>query len=121
MNLYEENIIDHYKNPRNKGTLPKASRQSKDSNPLCGDEIEYYLNVSNGKISAIKFNGTGCAISQAVASMLSEEMQGKKINAIADISEKDVFELLGTKPNPGRIKCALLPLNVLKAASKESN
>lgn len=115
--MYKEIILDYYKNPRNRGTMASPDSQSKDSNPLCGDVVEMQLKFSNGKVSDIKFNGDGCAISQASASMLTEMVMGKTIEEVRKIDKGVLLENLGS-PNLGavRIKCALLPLKVMKSA-----
>ena len=115
--MYKEIILDYYKNPRNRGTIQSPQSTARDSNPLCGDVIEMQLNFSGGKVSEIKFNGDGCAISQASASMLTELVMGKSIDEVRNIDKSILLENLGS-PNLGavRIKCALLPLKVMKTA-----
>jgi nitrogen fixation NifU-like protein len=118
--MYKEIILDYYKNPRNRGTMESPDAKSKDSNPLCGDVIEMQLKFSNDKVSDIKFNGDGCAISQASASMLTELVMGKTIEEVRKIDKSVLLDNLGS-PNLGavRIKCALLPLKVMKSAIYE--
>jgi nitrogen fixation protein NifU and related proteins len=115
--MYKEIILDYYKNPRNRGTIESPDAKSKDSNPLCGDVVEMQLKFSDGRVSDIKFNGDGCAISQASASMLTELVMGKTIDEVRKIDKTQLLENLGS-PNLGavRIKCALLPLKVMKSA-----
>ncbi|HJS81223.1 MAG TPA: SUF system NifU family Fe-S cluster assembly protein [Nitrososphaera sp.] len=113
--IYREIILDHYRNPRNKGKLPDADVSIHDSNPLCGDEIDMHLKVDGDKIRDVKFEGRGCAISQASASMLTEMVMGKPLTSIKDLSKNDILENIGlTSLGPARIKCALLSLKVLK-------
>ena len=113
--IYREIILDHYRNPRNKGKLPHADVSSHDSNPLCGDEIDIHLKVEQGKIKDIKFEGRGCAISQASASMLTEMVLDKPLTAVKDLAKDDISENIGLMNlGPARIKCALLSLKVLK-------
>jgi nitrogen fixation protein NifU and related proteins len=113
--IYREIILDHYRNPRNKGKLPGADVSIHDSNPLCGDEIDMHLKVEGDKIKDVKFEGRGCAISQASASMLTEMVMGKPLTSIRDLSKDDILENIGlTSLGPARIKCALLSLKVLK-------
>ena len=113
--IYREIILDHYRNPRNKGKLPDADVSIHDSNPLCGDEIDIHLKVDGDKIKDVKFEGRGCAISQASASMLTEMVMGKPLTSIKDLSKDDILENIGlTSLGPARIKCALLSLKVLK-------
>ena len=118
--IYKEIILDYYKNPRNRGTMESPDAKSRDSNPLCGDVIELQLKFSDGKVSDIKFNGDGCAISQASASMLTELVMGKSIEDVRKIDKTILLDNLGS-PNLGavRIKCALLPLKVMKSAVYE--
>ena len=113
--IYREIILDHYRNPRNKGKLPDADVSIHDSNPLCGDEIDMHLKVDGSIIKDIKFEGRGCAISQASASMLTEMVLGKPLTSVKDLSKDDILENIGlTSLGPARIKCALLSLKVLK-------
>ncbi len=113
--IYREIILDHYRNPRNKGKLEDADVVIHDSNPLCGDIIDIYLKVKDGNIEDIKFDGRGCAISQASASMLTEMIINKPLTNAKDISKDDILENIGlTNLGPARIKCALLSLKVLK-------
>ena len=113
--IYREIILDHYRNPRNKGTIDNADVVIHDSNPLCGDQIDIYLKVVEGQVKDIKFDGKGCAISQASASMLTEMVMDKPLTTAKDISKDEVLENIGlTNLGPARIKCALLSLKVLK-------
>ena len=113
--ICREIILDHYRNPRNKGSLPNADISIHDSNPLCGDEIDIHLKVEEDMIKDIKFEGRGCAISQASASMLTEQVLNKPLNAVKDIAKEDILENIGLMNlGPARIKCALLSLKVLK-------
>jgi nitrogen fixation NifU-like protein len=113
--MYKEIILDYYRNPRNKGKLEDADVTEKDSNPLCGDVVQIQLKFRDNKVKDVKFEGEGCAISQASASMLTEIVMGKEIEEVSKLSKEDVLEALG-RPNlgPVRIKCALLPLKVMK-------
>jgi nitrogen fixation protein NifU and related proteins len=115
--MYKEIILDYYKNPRNRGSMESPDAKAKDSNPLCGDVVEMQLKFTDGKVSDIKFNGDGCAISQASASMLTEMVMGKSVEDVRKIDKTVLLENLGS-PNLGavRIKCALLPLKVMKTA-----
>ena len=113
--IYREIILDHYRNPRNKGKLVDADVSIHDSNPLCGDEIDIHLKVEEGKIKNIKFEGRGCAISQASASMLTEMVIEKPLSTVKEIAKNDILENIGLlNLGPARIKCALLSLKVLK-------
>jgi nitrogen fixation NifU-like protein len=113
--IYREIILDHYRNPRNKGRLTDPDVTIHDSNPLCGDEIDMHLKVEEDKIKDIKFEGRGCAISQASASMLTEMVSNKPLSMVKNLSKEDILENIGlTNLGPARIKCALLSLKVLK-------
>ncbi len=116
IDLFSENILDYYRNPRNKGVLAKPDLQARDTNPLCGDAIALQLQVSKGVILRARFEGTGCAISQASASLLAEKLEGMAVKQAAEISSKEVLEMLGIPVNGQRLKCALLSLHVLKKA-----
>lgn len=113
--LYRELILDHYQHPHNHGSIPDPDITFEDSNPLCGDRIRIDLRIRNGIIEDVKFNGKGCAISQASASMLTDEIKGKSLEEVRRIDKQAVLDMLGIQLGPTRIKCALLPLKVLKA------
>ena len=113
--MYQENILDHYKNPRNFGKIENASVHHHEYNPLCGDEIEMFLVLDeNRKVVDVKFNGHGCAISQASASMLTEQIKGKNIDELKKMTKENILEMLGIPISPVRLKCALLSLDTLK-------
>ena len=114
--IYREVILDYYRNPRNFGRLEKFDIDARDTNPLCGDEVEIHIRVGEGrKIEEIKFIGKGCAISQASASMLTELAKGKQLEWVKDVTKEDVFKMLGNPDlGPSRVKCALLGMKVLK-------
>jgi nitrogen fixation NifU-like protein len=113
--LFRENILDHYKNPRNRGTLDHPDITYEDANPLCGDKLRMDFKVKDGTIEQVRFSGTGCSISQAAASMLCERIEGKTLDEVKKISKDDVLEMLGIELGPVRLKCALLSLKTLKA------
>jgi nitrogen fixation protein NifU and related proteins len=114
--IYRELILDYYRSPRNFGRLERFDIDARDTNPLCGDEIEMQIRVGGAKnIDEIKFIGKGCAISQASASMLTELAKGKPLEWVKQVSKEDVFKLLGNPElGPSRVKCALLGMKVLK-------
>ncbi|TLX66714.1 MAG: SUF system NifU family Fe-S cluster assembly protein [Thaumarchaeota archaeon] len=113
--IYREIILDYYRNPRNYGKIENPDISKKDSNPLCGDELEMHINLKDNKISDVKFTGKGCAISQASASMLTELIMDKDFEFVKELTKEDVLENLGLHDlGPARIKCALLSLKVLK-------
>lgn len=114
--MYREVILDHYKNPRNHGQLEPADISYEDDNPLCGDRIRIDIRLDeNKRVKEVAFSGQGCAISQASASMLTEEILGKSVEELKQIGKEDILELLGIELGPVRLKCALLSLKVLKA------
>lgn len=114
--MYRENILDHYKRPRNRGKLEEADSEGFDTNPLCGDEIGMQIKVNGGKIQDIRFSGSACAICTASASMITEEVKDKALEEARKINKGQVLALLGIDPGPTRLKCALLPLKVMKLA-----
>jgi len=113
--IYREIILDYYRNPRNYGKIENPDISKRDSNPLCGDELEMHINIKDNKVSDVKFSGKGCAISQASASMLTELIMGKDFDYVKKLAKEDILDNLGLPDlGPARIKCALLSLKVLK-------
>lgn len=114
--LYREIIIDHYKNPQYRGHLDPHDIRFEDDNPLCGDHIEITLRVDGeGRVADGRFDGKGCAISQASADLLIESIIGKPLEEVRQLTKQDVLDMLGIELGPVRLKCALLSLKVLKA------
>jgi nitrogen fixation NifU-like protein len=114
--IYREIILDYYRNPRNYGKISDPDIAQRDSNPLCGDELEMHLNIKDDKVAEVKFTGKGCAISQASASMLTELIMGKDFEYVKKLTKEDILDNLGLHDlGPARIKCALLSLKVLKS------
>jgi nitrogen fixation NifU-like protein len=131
--LYKEVILDHYKNPRNKHDLPGAELSSHKNNPLCGDEITVLARVDNGAVADVAFLGSGCSISQASASMMTEVVKGKSVDEAREVTTEfrgmmegavepdedelgDLMALKGVVKYPVRIKCAVLAWDVLQDA-----
>jgi nitrogen fixation NifU-like protein len=120
--MYRENILDHYKNPRNYGSIEHADAHAKGQNPLCGDEVSISLKFGpdGDTIEDIRFEGRGCAISQAATSMLTEIVKGKTVEQVAKLPKEELREEIGIELTPIRLKCAILGLGVLKVALHES-
>jgi nitrogen fixation NifU-like protein len=117
MDLYRENILDHYRHPRNFGSLEEPDKTAESYNATCGDRIRFEININDTfHIEELRFSGSGCAVSIAAASMLSEEIKGKKIRDVMKIKGKHMTGLIGSKLTPSRVKCATLPLEVLQKA-----
>ena len=114
--LYRDFILDHYRNPRNAGTIDDADASFEDINPLCGDKVRMDLRIRDGVVEDVKFKGRGCAISQASTSLLTEEIKGKTVADIDRIGKDEVLANLGINISAARLKCALLGLKVLKQA-----
>lgn len=112
--IYREIILDHFKNPRNFGKIRKPSASFSLYNSACGDKIEIDIKTKDKNIEDIKFRGEGCAISLASASMLTEKVIGKNIGEIKNLDTEDILKMLGITLTPTRLKCALLPLEVLQ-------
>ena len=117
--LYRDYILDHYKNPRNFGELEPHDLEWHDHNPLCGDELGVHLRVEGGRIAELRFHGQGCAISQAAASIASEELVGLTVDEVPELSADWVIDLLGIEISPTRRKCALLSLKVMRGATSD--
>jgi nitrogen fixation protein NifU and related proteins len=116
--LYRDFILEHYKDPRNFGTLEPHDLEFHDYNPLCGDELGVHIRVDEeGKIADLRFHGQGCAISQAAASITSEELIGMNVNDVPELSAEWVIDQLGIDISPTRRKCALLSLKVMRGAA----
>ncbi|BCL81842.1 iron-sulfur cluster scaffold-like protein [Ktedonobacteria bacterium brp13] len=110
---YREYILDHYRDPRNYGTLEAPDVHSEDSNPLCGDTLSMDLQLDGDHVKEIRFKGRGCAISQASASMLSEMIEDKSLEEVIALGKDDILDSLGIPISPARTKCAFLALRVL--------
>lgn len=115
--MYQEHILEHYKHPSNFGKLEKATCTHREFNPLCGDDITMQIIIEQDRIQHIKFQGRGCALSMAAASMLTETVQGKTVAEVKKLTKEDVLSLLQIPIGPVRLKCALLPLETLQKAA----
>ncbi|HVE67531.1 MAG TPA: iron-sulfur cluster assembly scaffold protein [Solirubrobacteraceae bacterium] len=114
--LYRDYILDHYKQPRNFGELDPHDLDAHDHNPLCGDELGVHIVVRDGRIAELRFHGQGCAISQAAASIASEEYVGMEVGDVGELDADWVLDLLGIPISATRRKCALLNLKVMRGA-----
>jgi nitrogen fixation NifU-like protein len=118
--LYRDEILEHYRNPHNFGILESPTTAKEGANPLCGDRITLMLGINDeGRVEDVAFTGRGCAISQASASMLTDEIKGKTLDEISHMGSKDVLENLGIEISPARMKCAMLSLETLREATKD--
>jgi nitrogen fixation NifU-like protein len=116
--LYSEILLDHFRNPRNYGSLPSPDVAYEEFNPLCGDRIRIELEIKNSRIATARFVGDGCAISIAAASLLTELVQDADINQGEAISSERLLSSLNSDIKPSRMKCALLPLEALRSCMK---
>ena len=118
--LYAEDILDHYKHPRNFGQLDHPDIHVEANNPLCGDRLAMDLRVKDGVVDDVAFSGQGCAISQASASMLTEEILGKRVEDLVGTTRDDILDMLGVEVSYARMKCATLSLGLLRLALAEA-
>ncbi len=114
--LYRDYILEHYKRPRNWGELEPHDLEAEEHNPLCGDELGVQIRIRDGRIEDLRFHGHGCAISQAAASIASEELKGMEIERVRDLGADWMIDLLGIPVSATRRKCALLNLKVVRGA-----
>lgn len=118
--MYQENILDHARNPRHWGLLDHYTHHAADDNPLCGDQLEITLQVDEAEtVVKVGWDGQGCAISQATASMLGEELLGKSLAEVKTLDKQTILDLVGIPLSMNRVKCAMLSLKVVKAAVYE--
>ena len=117
-NLYRDFILEHYRNPHNRGVLADPDLHFADSNPTCGDELSITIQLDPGgqRVADVAHDGRGCAISQASASILSDELRGMRLDDVRAIGPRHVVDNLGVPIGPARLKCALLPYKVLQGA-----
>ena len=120
MDIYREEILEHWRNPLNFGRLGDADIVIDQVNPLCGDQVTFYFKIKKGKIEKVSFTGSGCAISVASASILSEAIKGKRVEDLAKITGKDVLTLIGGSVAPARLKCAFLALEAVRKLKTQS-
>lgn len=118
LDIYAENIMDHFNSPRNRGEIKNSDIKHKEFNPFCGDQIELTVKLKNKEIQEIKFQGKGCSISQASASMLTELVKNKTTEEVKKLAKEDILDLLSIPIGPVRMKCALLALDTLQNGIK---
>lgn len=112
--LYRDYILEHYRRPHNFGVIEEPSASYEGSNPLCGDRITMQIAVKDGVVEQIGFTGRGCAISQASASLLTDEVKGKPLEEVVGLGAADLLDLLGIEISPARLKCAMLSFDSLQ-------
>ena len=117
--LYRDYILEHYRHPHNFGIIEAPDARYEGANPLCGDRITMMLGIRDGVVAEVAFTGRGCAISQASASLLTDEIKGKPVDEVAKLTADDVLDLLGIEISPARLKCALLSLETVSRALEE--
>jgi len=117
--LYRDYILEHYRRPHNFGPLEHATVSREGSNPLCGDRITLQLGVHDGVLQQVGFTGRGCAISQASASLLTDEIKGKSVEEAKAFGAADLLDLIGIEISPARLKCAMLSHETLRGALAE--
>ncbi len=122
MDIYKEEVMDHYENPRNQGEMKGEDvLTERDANASCGDMVQFQLKLEKGKIVRVKWKGIGCAITTAAASKLSKYLEGKEVKAIKEMSEEELLHKgIGFSVNPGREKCLMLPVRVVKKVIEEN-
>ena len=118
MDIYAQNILDHYQRPRHHGKMVNADVSFQELNRSCGDDITVFIKMKADLIADISFEGDGCAISVAMTSILSEEMIGKTKDYVLSLGFDDLQKLLGIKISPRRSKCALISLRAIQGALK---
>ena len=114
--LYRDYILEHYRRPHNFGVLEAPTTSYEGSNPLCGDRITMMLGIADGVVREVAFTGRGCAISQASASLLTDEIKGKTVAQVEEMTPDDLLDLIGIEISPARLKCALLSLDTVAHA-----
>jgi nitrogen fixation NifU-like protein len=112
---YRERIIDHYRHPRNQGTLDDPDISGDEENPVCGDIVHLTVRLVDGRVTDARFSGRGCVLSLASASLFTEAIRGRTLDELKEFSDEAVFEMLGFRPGPVRARCALLPLRALES------
>ena len=118
--LYRDYILEHYRRPHNFGVIDAPTTSYEGANPLCGDRITMQLAIADGTVERVGFTGRGCAISQASASLLTDEIKGKPLAEVQKLDTDAVLDLLGIEISPARLKCATLSLDTLQHALSDA-
>lgn len=116
LDMYAEELIYRYEHPQNKGKVEGSEATTHEENISCGDKIDVYLKVSDGKIDEIKFEGNGCVIAMGTADIVAENLKGKKIEDIEKMGKEDVLKMISIDPGPVRMHCATLAMRAIKKA-----
>ena len=119
MTIYADHILDHYHNPRHRGTLPDATHTSAGLNASCGDQLSFALRVTDATVAAVCWQGAGCAISQAAASLLADYITGKSVTVLATMDKDAMLQLLAIPLSAARIQCGLLALETAQKALRD--
>lgn len=114
--IYQDHVMDHYDDPYHRGPCATCTHAHEDDNPLCGDRVKLQLRIENDRIAEVWFEGEGCCISQASASMLAKRIEGATLQEANDFSANDMLALFRARLTPNRQKCCLLSWRVLKSA-----
>ena len=120
MDYDRDYLLDHYHHPRNYGTLEQPDVHAEVVNPLCGDKLAMDMNIVDARIAAVRFQGRGCAISQATASILAEMLEGRSVQEVESLDQDTVLNVLGMPISPARTKCAFLSLEVVRSCLKQA-
>ncbi len=114
--FYQKILMDHFKNPRNKHVVENHNFDSGENNPSCGDSVSITGRIENGTIQELGFQGSGCVISMASASMLTDKCKGMTVDEVLALTKEDILKMIGMTLGPNRLHCALLPLEALRKA-----
>jgi nitrogen fixation NifU-like protein len=115
--MYTERLLDHYRNPRNRGSLQDADLSAEQYNPLCGDRVTIQAQLEDGRITEVRFDGRGCALCLGAGSILTEVIQGRTLDELDALGQDEFLAELQTTPRPARLKCALLPWMAFRQAA----
>lgn len=117
--FYQKILMEHFKHPQNKKKIEHPDFHSRQENPSCGDKVSIFGKIKNNEVIDIGFDGSGCVISMATASILTEECKGKTVDMLLELTKDDILQMIGLQLGPNRLRCALLPLEALRGALLE--